>query len=242
MNVLSAMSIRDVRGTMLYAHVGLSYFVTFIVILFVNFHWKKVLELRTQWFHSTEYLHSFYARTLCITQVHPRYQSDQGINNILASVSMPYPATAVHIGRDVGKLPDLIDYHNNTVRQLERVLVKYLRKGKVGKKRPIIRVGGCWCFGGQEKDAIDFYTYVIHQTCYELSLSLHRNKLRKTEATIREYRARIDTRKPTNYGFASLSAVPFAHIAAKQLSGKHPRGVDIDLAPNPRDIVRVSAS
>ncbi|KAF9451505.1 DUF221-domain-containing protein [Macrolepiota fuliginosa MF-IS2] len=220
-DVLSALSIRDVKGPMLYAHVGLTYFITLVVILLVNYHWKGVLELRTQWFHSPEYLHSFYARTICITQVHPRYQSDQGINDILASVRMPYPATAVHIGRNVGKLPDLIEYHNNTVRELECVLVKYLRKGKLGKRRPTIRIGGWWCFGGQKQDAITFYT----------------NKLRKTEASINECRARIDTRQPTNYGFASLAAVPHAHVVAKELSGKHPRGVDIELAPNPRDII-----
>ncbi|KXN85288.1 hypothetical protein AN958_11388 [Leucoagaricus sp. SymC.cos] len=221
MNALSAMNILDVNGPMLYAHVGLAYFITLTVILFVNFYWKKVLKLRMQWFRSPEYLRSFYARTVCITQVHSRYQSDQGLINILSSVNMPYPSTGVHIGRNVGRLPELIEYHNDTVRQLERVLVKYLRKGKLGRKRPTIRVGGWCCFGGEKKDAISFYT----------------EKLRKTEIAINDYRARIDTRQPTNYGFASLAAVPYAHIVAQQLSSKHPRGVDIDLAPNPKDII-----
>lgn len=62
-------------------------------------------------------------------------------------------------------------------------------------------------------------------------------KLKRTEASIEEYRAQIDTRKAENYGFASMAAVAYAHIVAKILSGKHPKGTDIALAPNPKDIV-----
>ncbi len=74
---------------------------------------------------------------------------------------MPYPATAVHISRQVGVLPELIKYHNQTVRELEAILVKYLKSGKVGSKRPTIRVGGCCGIGGARKDAIEFYTYGV---------------------------------------------------------------------------------
>jgi hypothetical protein len=161
-NMLNAMSILDVTGPVLYAHVGLTYFITLTVIFLVNLKWKKVLELRMQWFHSSEYLNSFYARSLCITQVRPRDRSDQGILDILTSINLNYPATGVHIGRDIGDLSELIEYHNRTVCQLERVLVKYLRRGKLGQRRPTIRVGGWCCFGGQKKDAISFYTCVSH--------------------------------------------------------------------------------
>ena len=63
-------------------------------------------------------------------------------------------------------------------------------------------------------------------------------KLKRTEAAIEEYRSQFDTRKPENYGFASMAAVPYAHIVAKMLKGKHPKGTSIELAPNPKDIVR----
>lgn len=36
-----------------------------------------------------------------------------------------------------------------------------------------------------------------------------------------------------------MAAVPYAHIVAKILSNKHPKGTDIALAPNPKDIVRL---
>lgn len=63
-------------------------------------------------------------------------------------------------------------------------------------------------------------------------------KLKRTEAAIEEYRTEIDSRKAENYGFASMAAVPYAHVVAKMIEGKRPKGTAIDLAPNPKDIVR----
>ena len=34
-----------------------------------------------------------------------------------------------------------------------------------------------------------------------------------------------------------MAAVPYAHVVAKIIGNKHPKGTDISLAPNPKDIV-----
>ncbi|KAF9071637.1 hypothetical protein BDP27DRAFT_1218654 [Rhodocollybia butyracea] len=220
-DLLSMLTIRDVSGNVLFVHVAVTYLITFLIMGLVYLYWKKMVELRRQWFRSPEYAHSFYARTLQVLQVPRKLQSDEGLKAIFETYKVPYPTTSVHIGRKVGRLPELIEYHNSTVRELEMYLVKYLKNGTLGKKRPMIRVGGsCGC-GGVKKDAIDYYTL----------------KLKRTEAAIEEYRNQIDTRKPENYGFASMAAVPYAHIVAGQLSSKHPKGTDISLAPNPKDII-----
>ena len=159
-DALSMLTLRDVKGPILFTHVAVTYVLTFIVIAFVYYHWKKMVELRHTWFRSPEYMQSFYARTLLIQKVPKKYQSDEGIRSILETVQVPYPATSVHVGRRVGRLPELIEYHNDAVRELERFLVRYLKNGRIGKKRPTIRQGGFMCFGGREVDAIDFYTYV----------------------------------------------------------------------------------
>jgi hypothetical protein len=54
---------------------------------------------------------------------------------------------------------------------------------------------------------------------------------------VEEARAQIDTKKPENYGFASMAAVPYAHTVAQMLHRKNPKGTTITLAPNPKDIV-----
>ncbi|KAG6841425.1 hypothetical protein C0991_011319 [Blastosporella zonata] len=220
-DVLSILTIRDVSGNLLYAHVAVTYLITLMIIGFVHIHWKEMIRLRHTWFRSPEYLESFYARTLTIRRIPKKNQTDEGLRAIFESTKVPYPTTSVHIGRKVGKLPQLIDYHNATVREFEAVLVKYLKGGKLGKKRPTIRVGATCGMGGMKKDAIEHYTA----------------KLQRTEGAIEEYRRQIDTRKAENYGFSSMAAVPYAHVVAKLLKNKHPKGTQIELAPNPKDIV-----
>ncbi|KAI8968617.1 hypothetical protein BD414DRAFT_541409 [Trametes punicea] len=191
-DALSMLTIRDLdKSNWIFAHVVVTYVITLVVIAIVWYHWREVVRLRREWFRSPEYLQSFYARTLMVTDV-PRSSSRTRAS---ARFSM---------------------------RDLEAVLVKYLKGGKIGKKRPTVRIGGFLGCGGETKDAIDYYTYAkapARRTCVE------------------EFRAQIDLRKPENYGFASMAAVPYAHIVANMLRHKHPKGATITLAPNPRDIV-----
>ncbi|KAJ7099573.1 hypothetical protein B0H15DRAFT_937019 [Mycena belliarum] len=220
-DILSMMTIRDVSGNVLFVHVAVTYLITFLIMFCVYVHWVQMVKLRKAWFRSPEYLGAFYARTLTILHVPKSIQSDGGIKNLFDSLGVPYPTTSVHIGRKVGRLPELIDYHNETVRELETYLVKYLRGGKIGRKRPTVRIGGsCGC-GGTKKDAIAYYT----------------EKLKRTEAAIDDYRQHFHEHKPENYGFASMAAVPYAHVVAKILANKHPKGTNISLAPNPKDII-----
>ena len=66
---------------------------------------------------------------------------------------------------------------------------------------------------------------------------MNSDKLRRTEHAVEAYRAQIDTHKAEKYGFASMAAVPYAHIVAQLLGKKRPKGTEISLAPNPKDIV-----
>lgn len=158
-DVLSMLTIRDLEKTdWVFAHIAMTYVITFVIMGFVWWHWRAVVRLRRDWFRSPEYIQSFYARTLMVTDVPKKMQSDEGIRAVFESVQVPYPTTSVHIGRKVGRLPELIEYHNDAVRDLEAVLVKYLKGGKIGKKRPTITIGGHMGCGGEKKDAIDYYT------------------------------------------------------------------------------------
>ena len=64
------------------------------------------------------------------------------------------------------------------------------------------------------------------------------DELKLTERRVEAYREEMDSRKPENYGFASMTAVPYAHIVAQILRRKRAKGAIISLAPNPKDIVR----
>jgi hypothetical protein len=67
-----------------------------------------------------------------------------------------------------------------------------------------------------------------------------RKKLAQSEAKVEQQRDQIDSRKAQNYGFASMAAVEYAHVVASQLHNKDPKGAVVQLAPNPKDIVRRS--
>lgn len=163
-----------------------------------------------------------YARSIMLTHVGSKHMSDAGLQTLLSQLHIPYPTTAVHIGRRVGMLAFLIERHNQTVRDLEQVLVRYLKGGKISPKRPTTRIGKNFLgLGGRKVDAIDFYTAKIKQ--YEI----------KIQAT----RDAISVRKPENYGFASFAAVAYAHIVAKKLGSKRIKGVAFSLAPPPQDII-----
>lgn len=220
-DVLSILTIRDVQGPLLFVHVAATYAITALVMGFVWHNWRQVVRLRHDWFRSPEYMQSFYARTLMVTRVPKKFQSDEGIRAIFQSMHMPYPTTSVHIGHRVGRLPELIEFHNNTVRELEHVLVRYLKDGHIAKERPQKRLGGFLCCGGRKVDAIDYYI----------------GRLQRSEDAVEKYRASFDHRQAETYGFASMAAVPYAHIVANLLRNKHPKGTTITLAPNPKDIV-----
>ncbi|KAG8852941.1 hypothetical protein FRB96_008460 [Tulasnella sp. 330] len=182
-----------------------------------------MVRVRQEWFRSEAYNNLFYARTLMILRLPKSIKNDKDLESLLQSIQMPYPTTAVNIGHPVGRLPELIELHNKTVREFETVLVRYLKGGKTAKTRPYITIGGFMGFGGEKKDAIDFYT----------------ERLKRTEEAVETWRRKVDhtDNKAENYGFASLASVPYAHIAARVLADKHPKGTIISLAPPPQDLI-----
>lgn len=221
-NKLNYLNMSNVHGSYMWAHVGMSYIGTIVALSFIWYHYREMVRLRWSYFRSEEYQTSFHARTLMITDVTKRYQADNALGAVLSEIKMPYPTTEVHIGRRVGILPDLIEKHNDLVRELERVLAKYLKHpDKVPAKRPTKTIGGFMGIGGEKVDAIDYLT----------------NQINRVEAAVMHQRETIQEKQPEMYGFASLAAVPYAHAAAKVLQNKKPGGMRVTLAPPPAGII-----
>ncbi|KAJ1025085.1 hypothetical protein NDA18_004369 [Ustilago nuda] len=221
-NKLNYINMSNVHGTYMWAHVGMSYVGTIVALSFIWYHYREMVRLRWAYFRSEEYQTSFHARTLMLTDVKKRYQADDALGAVLSELRMPYPTTEVHIGRRVGVLPDLIEKHNDLVRQLERVLAKYLKNpNQLPAKRPTKTIDGFLRIGGEKVDAIDYLT----------------NQINRVEAAVMHQRETIRQKQPEMYGFASLAAVPYAHAAAKVLRGKKPGGMRIRLAPPPTGII-----
>ncbi|RDB24839.1 hypothetical protein Hypma_007585 [Hypsizygus marmoreus] len=65
---------------------------------------------------------------------------------------MPYPVKSIHIGRKVGQVPELIDYHNQQVQNLEVVLKKYLSKRRQNREATAYHSYRCifWIWWGAQ--------------------------------------------------------------------------------------------
>ncbi|GAA5905515.1 hypothetical protein JCM6882_004773 [Rhodosporidiobolus microsporus] len=221
-NYLLALTMNNVDGNWLWAHVVGTYVITLMVFWWVWTNYAAIVKLRWQWFRSRAYQESLHARSLMVTQVHKKYQTDAGLAQLLQSLNIPYPTSAVHIGRRVGQLPGLIKKHNEAVKELEEVLTGYLKNpDKIPAKRPSKRVGGWMGMGGQKVDAIDYWTA----------------RIKNLDERVHAARSQIHERKAENYGFASFESVPYAHIVGKTLHGKRRHNAHFDLAPQPNDII-----
>ena len=68
-DVLGILTLQNVSGEWLFAHVAMSYVINGIVLAFIYYNWKAMAVLRWSWFRSDEYQKSFYARTLMVLGV-----------------------------------------------------------------------------------------------------------------------------------------------------------------------------
>ncbi|SCZ94465.1 BZ3500_MvSof-1268-A1-R1_Chr12-2g03916 [Microbotryum saponariae] len=221
-NSLLILTISKVRGSWLWAHVTMTYVLTAVVFYFIWVNYDQMVKMRWQWFRSDEYQNTLHARSIMVTQIQKRDRSDEGLFNLLRTLQIPYPTTAVHIGRKVGTLPELIQRHNDAVRALEGVLTSYFKDpNRIATNRPTMRVGGWMGMGGKKVDSIDYLT----------------QKIQRFDERIEVTRQGITGAKPENYGFASFETVPYAHLVAKKLEGKKKGDARWDLAPSPQDII-----
>lgn len=131
------------------------------------------------------------------------------------------------IARDVKILPDLIQQHNDTVRQLEKVLAIYLKDPQnLPPARPVCypskkdRSQGTYP-KGQKVDAIEYLT----------------ERIKALEIEIKEVRQSVDKRITMPYGFASYAEISEAHSIAYTLKKKRPHGATVQLATRPNDII-----
>lgn len=204
-----------------------AYMFTAVVAGFLWYNYRKVLQLRRQYYDSPEYLNSLHARTLMINDIPNSYRSDEGIGRLIDEVVPTSSFSRTAIGRNVKDLPNLIAEHESTVKNLEKHLARYLKNPdhlpasrptcKPSKKDP--------SFGsfpkGHKVDAIDYLT----------------DRIRALEMQIKDVRQGVDKRDAMPYGFASYEEIAEAHSIAYACRKKHPHGTTIVLAPRPNDVI-----
>jgi hypothetical protein len=160
---LSMLTIRDVRGGFLWAHLVMVYVITVIVIGVVWSHWYAVIKIRQQYFRSL--MKPPFNPTLVFMHIPEALRDNHSVKDLLDLNQVRYSSsiTAAHIGHRLGDLPHLIEVHNNTVREFEHKMLHHLKGGRSGEKPPTVRIGGFLGMpvGGRVTDAIVYYTCVF---------------------------------------------------------------------------------
>ena len=208
----------------LWSHVVSSYLINLVIAFFLWRNYIVVTRLRREYFNSPGYQMSLSSRTLMLTDIPSALRTDEGILRLADQVDQSAGLPRATIGRNVKELPELIEEHETTVRKLESVLAKYLKKpDNLPSKRPTLRPSKKYLKnnGGQKVDAIDYLT----------------ERIREIEVDINHVRESIDKRNPMRFGFASYEKIEEAHTVAYMARNKHPQGATIRLAPQPKDLI-----
>ncbi|KAL2067322.1 hypothetical protein VTL71DRAFT_1746 [Oculimacula yallundae] len=198
-----------------------------IIAWFLWWNYRAILRLRRQYYDSPDYRASLHARTLMINDIPKDFRSDEGIGRLIDQVVPTSSFSRTAIARNVKELPDLIEQHNQTVRDLESYLAKYLKNpDNLPSRRPECKPSKDdpnWDTfpKGQKVDAIEYLT----------------GRIKQLETEIREVRLHVDMRNPLPYGFASYEDIDEAHSIAYAAKKKHPQGTTLVLAPRPNDII-----
>ncbi|WFD01263.1 hypothetical protein MYAM1_004025 [Malassezia yamatoensis] len=220
-NYLLYITMSQVRGARLWAHVTLSYLATFLALALICRYYKKVITVRQSYFTSEAYQKSYFSRALMVTDIPPEYQSDENFQSALSHVKIPYPFSETQIGHGMQNLPQLLKTQKQLVCKLETALNRMYQRNMTSRHEAGKDSRLNILVGGQKVDAIDYYSA----------------ELQSIEQEIAE--ARSDQRQgpAMSYGFASLAAVAYAHTVAKKIHRARPLGMRIRLASSPRDIL-----
>ncbi|KAK5118112.1 hypothetical protein LTR62_004159 [Meristemomyces frigidus] len=207
-----------------WAVVLIAYIFDIVICFFLWTNYRAVVKLRRAFFDSSEYQRSLHARTLLVTDIPKELRSDEGIVQITENIKATDAVPRAAIARNTKDLPELVEEHEKTVRELESVLAKYLKDpNKLPPKRPTRKVSknDKSYTKGQVVDAIEYLT----------------SRIKELELEIKEVRLAIDKRNALSYGFASYEAIQEAHSVAYVARKKGPRGTIVRLAPKPNDLV-----
>ncbi|KAK8110498.1 uncharacterized protein PG998_006955 [Apiospora kogelbergensis] len=222
-NAFMKFSPYSMAGPIVWVHVIVSYIFDIIICFFLWLSYRVVTRIRREYFESSDYQNSLFARTLMVLDIPKSYRSDGGVAKLVDEVDTTGDPTGL-IARSIKGLPELIEKHEEAVRELEAVLSKYLKNpDKLPAKRPTCKAqkGDEAYTPGSKVDAIDYLT----------------SRIEKLAAKIHEARTAVGNREVLPYGFASFPNIDQAHELAYAARNKHPQGSTLRLAPRPSDLI-----
>ncbi|TPX38346.1 hypothetical protein SmJEL517_g00176 [Synchytrium microbalum] len=171
---------------------------SFILYGALAYEYHRYTTLRQLYFHSPTFTDSYSNRTVLLTNIPHKLQSDTALARYVESLDVGVPIAQALVGRNVSSLAKLVKLHQKTTAKLEKVLFKYLAQpDRPSESRPTMRIKG-----GRRVDAIAHLG----------------NRLHRLEEEIYAMRSKSDDSYVTNAsGFISFETAYAAQVATKAL-------------------------
>jgi hypothetical protein len=209
---------------LVWAYIVVAWLFDIVICFFLWSNYRVVARLRQQYLESPEYRNSLHARTLMIIDIPKELRTDDGITRIVEGAGGSRETPRAAIARNVKDLPELVEEYEHAVKQLEKVLAKYLKNpDKLPAARPLCKPSSKdkAYNKGQKVDAIEYLT----------------TRIKHLEMEIMQVRETVDKRNALPFGFASFQDIAEAHAVAYATRKKAPQGTTITLATKPDDLI-----
>lgn len=201
-----------------------AYLFDIVICGFLWLNYRAVLRLRRVYFESADYKASLHSRTLMLTHIPNASRTDEGIVQLVEQAKRTADDPRGAISRNVKDLPELMEDHEEAVRELEGYLAKYLKDpNRLPRSRPVMKPF--------KRDKARKHDHKVDAIEYLTS------RIRELELEITQVRETVDKRNPMPFGFASYPEIEDAHAVAYAARSKGPQGTRIRLAPKPHDII-----
>ena len=142
-----------------YLHTALAYLYSLYCMYLLHQTWKEYVELRKDYFASTEYKNALYNRTLLFTYTPKSLQDVAKFSMYLKPFSADSAPRQILFGREYLELPLLIKEHKRLTKELERILYDYLKNTR--RNGRVYHYEGIPLFS-RRVDTIDYYKSLLH--------------------------------------------------------------------------------
>lgn len=214
----------NLTGVPLAAHIVMAWVIDGIVLTFLYFNLRKVVEIRRRAYMSKEYQNALFTRTMLVTEIPKKYLSERGLADLMSRYRVSRPINQINVGRNVKELSRLLESHERAVVELEKVLAKYLKNpDKLPARRPMCKPAreDRQNSGNRKVDAIEYYI----------------QRIQRLEKQISTARDSIDAKNYLPYGFVSYNTQEDCHTVAKGIGQGRRDKLLTELAPRPKDII-----
>lgn len=146
----------NAESSLIYVYTVLSWLFSLFAYWLLYRTWEDFVDLRKEHFATAEYQQAYHNRTIFLAMLPPKMRTNEAVASFLEKLEISAPFEQIMMGRDYGKLPELVKTHTEMNRKMESTIKAYYDK----TERPMHRKS----FMSKEKvDSMAFFSDKLHE-------------------------------------------------------------------------------